>query len=197
MRPSAPALAPALRPSQLARGVHSQCTLSLHRSWSLPVTCSRTVDARMSASSSCSYSHSPNKTFSSGQTKGSLLGRRCRTVLAGCRPVYVSPEQRRGISYAVGTQREEVESALKKLLRRKGDGPGQPAWRLTAAEDGLQRTFRFKTFGKTWVRYARCSFSLLSGSISLPEMLFCVNLLSGICSCLYFETSRRSRLTVA
>lgn len=41
-----------------------------------------------------------------------------------------------------------VSTALGQLL----DGSGGGRWALTTAGDGIERSFKFKTFTKTWVR---------------------------------------------
>ena len=56
-------------------------------------------------------------------------------------------------NFAPGSDTAALNPALKQLVSR----PEAP-WRLTATGEGVERSFRFKTFAKTWVS----SLSLLS-----------------------------------
>ena len=52
-------------------------------------------------------------------------------------------------SFAAGSDTAALSPVLKELVSR----PEAP-WHLTATGEGVERSFRFKTFAKTWVRCA-------------------------------------------
>ncbi len=53
--------------------------------------------------------------------------------------------------FAEGADADALGAALSPLLAQ--EGPGR--WSLTAAGDGIERSFKFKTFAKTWVGSGR------------------------------------------
>lgn len=50
-----------------------------------------------------------------------------------------------GVAFSEGTDAAAAEADLARLSRR---------WALTSTRDGLEATFKFKTFAKSWVREA-------------------------------------------
>lgn len=53
--------------------------------------------------------------------------------------------------FSAGTDTSTLEAALSPLLVQTGG-----RWTLAADGEGLERSFRFKTFAKAWVSAARC-----------------------------------------
>lgn len=57
--------------------------------------------------------------------------------------------------FATGTDESTVAPALNTLLSSSGG-----RWQLAADGEALERSFKFKTFAKTWVRLAVTSHAL-------------------------------------
>lgn len=57
--------------------------------------------------------------------------------------------------FSSGTDSTTAVAALRPLITPAQGGK----WTLTNNGEGLERSFKFKTFGKTWVRFFRLSFN--------------------------------------
>ncbi|KAI1335434.1 transcriptional coactivator/pterin dehydratase [Xylariaceae sp. FL0016] len=58
----------------------------------------------------------------------------------------LSPKPR----FSAGADEAALGTALEPLLASAGPGQGHGRWTLTASGEGLERSFKFKTFAKTW-----------------------------------------------
>ena len=71
------------------------------------------------------------------------------------------------VRFSAGSDEQALSATLEKHLLASGSSASPSKWALTAGGTGLQRSFNFKNFTKTWVSHASICDSLVSYSLGL------------------------------